>query len=120
MSVNITPKLRPAVRILLVDESDRTFLFKGRDPKNKSDLYWCPVGGAMEPGETPEAAIRREVFEETGLANFELGPHIWNREVILSWNGALIHSKERCLLPTGLPNYWPHLLKVNFPKFRWN
>ncbi len=95
MSVNTTPKVRPAVRILLVDESDRTFLFKGRDPRNKSELYWCPVGGAMEPGETPEEAIRREVFEETGLANFELGPHIWNREVILSWNGVLIHAKER-------------------------
>ena len=92
--MNTIPKVRSAVRILLVDESDRTFLFKGQDPKNKSDMFWAPVGGAIESGETPEAAIRREVFEETGLSNFELGPHIWNREVILTWNGLLIHSKE--------------------------
>lgn len=73
---------------------DRTFLFKGQDPKNKSDVFWCPVGGGIESRETPEEAIRREVQEETGLANFKLGPHIWNREVIISFNGVLLHAKE--------------------------
>ena len=92
MSTN--PIIRPAARILLVDERDRTFLFKGKDPKNKKDIFWCPVGGGIEPGETPEVAIRREVTEETGLVDFVLGPHVWNREVILSFNGVLIHAKE--------------------------
>lgn len=77
-----------------MDEQNQTFLFKGQDPKNKSDVFWCPVGGGIEPGETPEGAIRREVMEETGLANFRLGPHIWNREVIFSFNGVLLHAKE--------------------------
>lgn len=88
------PKIRHASRILLVDENDRTFLFKGQDPQNKSDVFWCPVGGGIEPGETPEEAIRREVMEETGLVDFNLGPHIWNREVFLSFNGAFLHAKE--------------------------
>lgn len=88
------PVIRPAARILLVDESDRTFLFKGQDPQNKSDVFWCPVGGGIELGETPEEAIHREVMEETGLAEFILGPHIWNREVILSFNGVLLYAKE--------------------------
>ena len=88
------PIIRPAARILLVDELDRVFLFKGQDPKNKSDVFWCPVGGGIEPGERPEEAIRREVKEETGLVDFQLGPHIWNREVILSFNGVLLHAKE--------------------------
>lgn len=28
---------------------------------------WCPVSGGVEPGETPEAAVVRECFEEVGL-----------------------------------------------------
>jgi 8-oxo-dGTP pyrophosphatase MutT (NUDIX family) len=34
---------------------------------DRSDLFWCFPGGRLEPGETPEEAVRREVLEETGL-----------------------------------------------------
>lgn len=33
---------------------------------------WEQVGGNMEKGETPEEAIQREVFEETGIANIKV------------------------------------------------
>ena len=35
------------------------------DPKIRD--YWTLPGGAIENGETPEEAVVREVFEETGL-----------------------------------------------------
>lgn len=34
---------------------------------NKNLQTWIPVGGHIEPGETPEEAIIREVSEETGF-----------------------------------------------------
>ncbi len=38
-----------------------------RGPGGRSDGSWETVHGRIEPGEKPEVAARRELFEETGL-----------------------------------------------------
>jgi 8-oxo-dGTP diphosphatase len=35
---------------------------------------WGPPGGSVDPGEAPEDALRREIFEETGLVTVSLRP----------------------------------------------
>ncbi len=57
------PRTDPVV-IMLVTKGER--LLVGRSPGWPEGMY-STLAGFMEPGETVEAAVRREVFEETGV-----------------------------------------------------
>ncbi|MCZ7675033.1 MAG: NAD(+) diphosphatase [Roseovarius sp.] len=57
------PRSDPVV-IMLVTSGNRALV--GRSPGWPEGLYSC-LAGFVEPGETIEAAVRREVFEETGI-----------------------------------------------------
>ncbi|MGI8329039.1 NUDIX hydrolase [Actinomadura scrupuli] len=61
-----SPQDRPAVRIVCVDGTGRILLLRWRDPVSERD-FWEPPGGGLDPGESPLAAARRELEEETGL-----------------------------------------------------
>jgi double-stranded uracil-DNA glycosylase len=68
--------LRDAVRALVVDPAGRTLLVRFDWP-GKS--VWAPPGGGVEPGESDEEAVTRELAEELGLDEYELGPFLWRR-----------------------------------------
>lgn len=122
--MEIEPEIRHTVRILLVDDLDRVLLYHGQDPANTSDIFWCPVGGGIEAGESPEEAARREVKEETGLVDFELGPHVWNRQHKYTFNGKYVHTKEVWFFCRVLPfeidtSELFGIEKVAFLGYRW-
>lgn len=81
------PTIRPTVRVLMLDEENRVLLFRGQDPSKPNIRFWFPAGGGIEEDESPEEAARREVMEETGLKDFVLGPHIWNRRHVFTFYG---------------------------------
>jgi double-stranded uracil-DNA glycosylase len=92
----LEPVDRPAVRALVVDRRDRVLLVRFRN--TYGDTWWATPGGALEPGETAEAALRRELREEVGLHDFELGRRLWARDVVFAWDRRLLRQMEEVYL----------------------
>jgi NAD+ diphosphatase len=63
------PRTDPAVIMLIVDDADRCLL--GHNSARAQGWY-STLAGFVEPGESPEQAVRREVREETGVQVGEL------------------------------------------------
>ena len=81
--------LRDAVRALVLDPAGRVLLVRFEFPTKS--VWACP-GGGLEPKESHEEAIARELGEEAGFADFELGPCIWTRT---HWFPMRAHSGQR-------------------------
>ncbi len=97
--------VRQAVRVLLVDPDDRLLLVRLVSP-DTGVAFWAPVGGGIEPGETPAQAAVREVAEETGFEGLALGPQVYSRRVSFTWRGVRVEQAERWYL-AHVPAFTP-------------
>jgi len=68
---------RQGVRAAVIDEQSRTLLLRYGD--DYAD-WWVTPGGGKEQGEGDEETLRRELEEEIGLVDFDLGPLLWENE----------------------------------------
>ncbi len=90
----LVPVERQAVRALVLDAEGRVLLVRFEHPVS-GDAWWATVGGGIDPGESEEEALRREVREEAGLEEFEVGPLVHAREHTFPWDRRLIYQSEQ-------------------------
>ncbi len=87
---------RPAARVVLLDREARIFLMHAEDPIDwRKPPWWEIPGGGMSPGEASEDAARRELREEAGIREVEMGPCIWVQHVEFDFAGYHFDSNER-------------------------
>jgi 8-oxo-dGTP pyrophosphatase MutT (NUDIX family) len=108
---------------VLDDDDDRILLvcFDFGDRR-----VWAAPCGGVDEDETDEQAVRRELLEETGLDEFDLGPLVWTRthHVPLGdgrWDG---QTERYYLVRTGafdpVPRLtWAELREENMSAVRW-
>lgn len=117
-------RIRPAVRALVLDPDHRVLLVRFEFPD--AGTRWALPGGGVEPGESDHDALRRELAEELGLHDAEIGPHIWDREHLIPFiNGMWDGQRERIhLVRTAAfepqPSLsWPELHAEYLFEIRW-
>jgi 8-oxo-dGTP pyrophosphatase MutT (NUDIX family) len=94
----MTVERRRAARVLLLDERDRLLLFRGVDPATPGATWWFTPGGGLEPGEELHDAATRELAEETGLHDVEVGPVVAYGTVSFSFRGQRFEQDQWFLL----------------------
>ena len=79
-------RLRRAARAIVLDDDERILLVRFEFPDRS---VWATPGGGIEEGESDEVALRRELAEEAGLDDFDLGPLVWNRTHVVPFESGL-------------------------------
>ena len=96
MSEERVPVDRVAARAIVLDPDDRILLVFFRQPETGVS-WWATPGGALDPGETHDDALRRELLEETGIIA-PFGPCVWVREHAFDWGPHFLRQIERYYL----------------------
>jgi 8-oxo-dGTP pyrophosphatase MutT (NUDIX family) len=116
-------RLRDAVRAVVLDPDERVLLVRFEFPNWRG---WATPGGGIDPGESDEAAIRRELAEETGLEtcapSFEPASRLtWaqlNAECVTAlrwWSLAELQASEERFAPRRLPSLVAELAQTGPP-----
>jgi double-stranded uracil-DNA glycosylase len=113
------PAARQGVRGLIVDERDRVLLLRWE--RRLGSTFWITPGGGIEPGEKEEAALRRELREEAGLVDPQLGPLLWTSEFTIPLRQGWFRQRENVYLvrTPAVDVDVPDLVDEHVTGYRW-
>jgi len=104
-------RIRAAARAIVLAPAEQVLLVRFEFP---AGTRWSLPGGGIDPGESVEDALRRELREEVGLLDAVIGPHVWNRLHIVPFvNGLYDGQREEIRLVKV-----PHVFEPQ-PAFTW-
>ncbi len=119
-----TPEERCAARAVIVADAGSLLLMQAQEPVSGRCVWFTP-GGGMEVNEDANTCLQRELREETGLTQAEIGPLIWRRQHTFMWDGRLIVQQEFFYLVKTEP-FEPAMIDnpspgeaASFRGFRW-
>ena len=72
---------RRVVRAVMLTPDRHLLLMRIQEPVSGNE-FWVTPGGGLEPGESDEDALYREVAEETGATRFSVDRLVWTRRVV--------------------------------------
>jgi 8-oxo-dGTP pyrophosphatase MutT (NUDIX family) len=116
---------RRAARVIVLDPADRILLINARDPfRPRGSTWWEIPGGGVDPGELTEDAVRRELWEEAGIRDAEIGPCVWTQSVRFTFAGLRFDQDEwvhvaRCDGSAAAPGGLEALEALAFGEQRW-
>jgi 8-oxo-dGTP pyrophosphatase MutT (NUDIX family)/GNAT superfamily N-acetyltransferase len=113
---------RESIRAILLTSANEVLLLRIRPPDGRNS-WWITPGGGLEPGETVEEGLKRELQEELGLDEFELGPLVWRRQHTFNWAGKRICQRERYYIVRIDRRFEPRMADAveaqALDRFRW-
>lgn len=104
---------RHAARVVILSPTGSVFLF--REDNVEVGIHWLPPGGGIDPGESPEDCVRRELREETGWTDLEPERLLCTWEHDFTHQGIPVRQHEHIFVTRG-----PHREPVlEAPDIHW-
>lgn len=73
---------------MVLNDRGEVFLIEAGDPANPAKGTWWEIpGGGIDPGESSAETARRELVEEAGIEDAQIGPVVWTQHVEFDFGG---------------------------------